>query len=126
MKQNVSAALVAAVILLATAACSDGTGDGGEPGSGVDKEVFVAHFVSDCMGVGPQKCLNVRESVEDDWTLRYDPIQGFEHEAGYDYRLIINETTISDPPADASSIRWTIAPHCESSSPKSRSHPNFV
>ena len=113
MKKNVSAALAVAVVVLSAAACSDGTGEGGETGPGVEKEVFVAHFVSDCVGVGPQKCLSVRESLEDDWTLRYDPIEGFEHEAGYDYRLIINETTISNPPADASSIRWTLVEEME-------------
>ena len=103
-----SLALASAAIVLAAAACTDGTGDGGEPEAGVEKEVLVAHFVSECVGVGPQLCLNVRESAENDWTLRYDPIEEFEHEAGYEYRLMIRETTVSDPPADASSIRWTL------------------
>jgi hypothetical protein len=103
-----SLGLAGAVIVLAAAACSDGTRDDGEPEAGVEKEVLVAHFVSECVGVGPKLCLNVRESAEDDWSLRYDPIEGFEHEAGYDYRLMVRETTVSDPPADASSIRWTL------------------
>jgi hypothetical protein len=102
-----SLVLAGAAIVLASA-CSDGTRAGGESDPGVDKEILVAHFLSDCVGVGPQQCLNVRESVEDEWTLRYDPIEGFEHETGYEYRLIINETTISDPPADASAMRWTL------------------
>jgi len=105
MKKRTSVVLGGAVIVLAAAACSDGTGG---PEAAVEKEVLVAHFVSDCVGVGPQQCLSVRESTDDDWTLWYDPIDGFEHETGYDYRLMIRETTISDPPADASSIRWTL------------------
>ena len=105
MRKRTSVVLAGAVIALTTAACSDRTGG---PEAGVEKEVLVAHFVSDCVGVGPQKCLNVRESAEDDWTLRYDPIEGFEHEVGYDYRLMISETHVPDPPADASSIRWTL------------------
>ena len=104
-----SPALASAAIVLAAAACTDGTGDGdGGPEVATQKEVQVAHFLSPCEGAGPQQCLNVRESAEDDWTLRYDPIEGFEHEAGYDYRMMISETTISDPPADASSTRWTL------------------
>ena len=108
MKYNRTILLAGAAIALAAVACSDGTGDGGGPEDGVEKEILVAHFVSDCVGVAPQQCLNVRESEQADWTLRYDPIEGFEHEAGYDYRLMISETTLEDPPADASSIRWTL------------------
>ncbi len=105
MRNRTSAVLAGAAIVLAAMACSDGTG-GSE--NGLEKEVLVAHFVSACVGVGPQQCLNVRESADDDWTLWYDPIEGFEHEAGYDYRLLISETQVADPPADASSIRWTL------------------
>jgi heat shock protein HslJ len=108
MRRSVNVILAGAAVTLAATACSDGTGDRGEPGPAVEKEVLVAHFVSDCVGVGPQQCLNVRESAEAEWTLWYDPIEGFEHEAGYDYRLLVNETTVNDPPADASSIRWTL------------------
>jgi heat shock protein HslJ len=105
MRTRTKTVLSGAAIVLAAAACSEGTGG---PETGIEKEVLVAHFVSECVGVGPQQCLNVRESADDDWTLWYDPIDGFEHEAGYDYRLMISETHVADPPADASSIRWTL------------------
>jgi hypothetical protein len=104
--------VLAGVLILAIVACSDGTGDGG-PTAGIEKEVLVAHFLSDCVGVGPQQCLNVRESAEDDWTLWYGPIEGFEYEAGYDYRLRVRESTVANPPADASSIRWTLLEELE-------------
>ena len=105
MRKRTKTVLSGAAIVLAVAACSEGTGG---PETGIEKEVLVAHFVSECVGVGPQQCLNVRESADDDWTLWYEPIDGFEHEAGYDYRLMISETHVADPPADASSIRWTL------------------
>ena len=109
MKKSTNLVLAGAAIAFAAAACSAGTGDGdGGPEAGVEKQVFVAHFVSECVGVGPQQCLNVRESTEDDWTLWYDPIDGFEHEAGYDYRLLVRETAVDDPPADASALRWAL------------------
>lgn len=109
MQTKIKLGLAGAAFVLAAAACSDGTGGGdGGPEAAISKEVLVAHFVSDCVGVGPQQCLNVRESAEAAWTLWYDPIEGFEHEAGYDYRLMISETQVENPPADASSIRWTL------------------
>ena len=80
MRKRTKTVLSGAAIVLAAAACSEGTGG---PEAGIEKEILVAHFVSECVGVGPQQCLNVRESADDDWTLWYDPIDGFEHEAGY-------------------------------------------
>lgn len=108
MGNSVNVVLATSVMALAAVACGDGTGDGGSPDGAVEKEILVAHFVSDCVGVGPQECLNVRESTETEWTLWYDGIAGFEHEAGNDYRLLIRETTVDNPPADGSSIRWTL------------------
>ena len=104
--------ILAGLVTLATGGCSDGTGDDGA-GPSIEKEILVAHFLSDCVGVGPQQCLNVRESAEAEWTLQYDPIEGFEYEAGYDYRLRIRETTVANPPADASSIRWSLIEELE-------------
>lgn len=109
MRKKIQLGLAGAAFALAAAACSEGTGDGdGVPEAAIEREVLVAHFVSDCVGVGSQQCLNVRESAEAAWTLWYDPIEGFEHEAGYDYRLMISETKVLNPPADGSSIRWTL------------------
>ena len=109
MDAKVRLILAGVAIVVAASACNDGTGDGdGGSEAGLSKEVFVAHFQAPCVGVGPRQCLMVRESAEDDWAMRYDPIDGFEYETGYDYRLMISETTDSDPPADASAIRWTL------------------
>lgn len=109
MQTKIRLGLAGAAIVLAAAACTDGTGDGdGGPEAVIEREIQVAHFLSPCVGVGPQQCLNVRESAEAAWTLWYDPIEGFEHEAGYEYRLMISETNVENPPADASSIRWTL------------------
>jgi heat shock protein HslJ len=60
------------------------------------------------VGVGPQKCLLVKENPDDDWTMYYDQIQGFDYEPGYEYELRIVEEEVENPPADASSIRWTL------------------
>jgi heat shock protein HslJ len=76
-------------------------------GSG-EMTVYVGPYQVDCVGVAPQKCLLVKEKPGDDWTMRYDPIQGFDYEPGYEYELRILEEKVENPPADASSLRWTL------------------
>ena len=50
----------------------------------------------------------VKESPEDDWTYFYDQIEGFDYEEGFTYELLINEVPVSNPAADASSIRYQL------------------
>ena len=76
---------------------------------GIEKIIYVAPTQVDCTGVAPQKCLQVKEgSLDQDWKLHYSPIQGFDYEPGYTYRLRIRETAIANPPADGSSLAWTL------------------
>ncbi len=79
-----------------------------ETGSTVEKTIFVASYTADCVGAAPQQCYLVREDPDDEWSLFYDQIEGFDYEEGYEYELRITEETIEDPPADASSIKWTL------------------
>jgi heat shock protein HslJ len=80
----------------------------GPVGGPAEKTVYVGPSQVDCVGVAPQKCLLIKEKPGDDWTLYYDQIEGFDYEPGYEYELRIVEEEIEDPPADASSIRWTL------------------
>lgn len=75
---------------------------------GVEKTIYVGSEMVDCEGEGPQQCLLVKENPEDEYTLWYQPIAGFDYEPGYEYELVIEETTVSDPPAGGSSIQWTL------------------
>ena len=72
------------------------------------KRLIVADHLTDCVGVGPQTCMLVKESPEDDWTYFYDQIEGFDYEEGFTYELLINEVPVSNPAADASSIRYEL------------------
>ena len=95
-----------AVVLLAlasviVAACGPVGGSG-------EKTIYVGPSQVDCVGVAPQKCLLFKEKPGDDWSMYYDQIQGFDYEPGYEYELRIVEEEIENPPADASSIRWTL------------------
>jgi heat shock protein HslJ len=93
------------LLALATVALAGCGPFGGGP---VEKTVYVGPYQVDCVGVAPQKCLLVKEKAQDDWTMYYDQIQGFEYEEGYEYELLVREDKIENPPADASSIRWTL------------------
>ncbi|MDN3641635.1 DUF4377 domain-containing protein [Lutimonas halocynthiae] len=72
------------------------------------KKLIIADHLSDCVGVGPQTCMLVKESPEDDWTYFYDQIEGFEYVPGYTYELIVTEIKVENPAADASSIKYQL------------------
>lgn len=72
------------------------------------KRLIIADHLTDCVGVGQQTCMLIKESPEDDWTFFYDQIEGFDYEEGYTYELLINEVTVNNPASDASSIRYQL------------------
>lgn len=72
------------------------------------KTLWVGHYRVDCVGVGQQKCLLVREYEFDDWQLYYGRIEGFDFVEGYAYQLLVVEERIDNPPADGSSIRYKL------------------
>jgi heat shock protein HslJ len=90
-----------ALVSVVVAACGPFGGSG-------EMTVYVGPYQVDCVGVAPQKCLLVKEKPGDDWTMHYDPIQGFDYEPGYEYELQILEEKVENPPADASSLRWAL------------------
>lgn len=72
------------------------------------KFIYVSAETKPCTGVAPMTCLQVRDKESDPWTLHYSGIEGFTPEPGIEYRLRIIEEKVDNPPADASSIRWTL------------------
>jgi heat shock protein HslJ len=78
------------------AACSAG---------GEEKTLYVGPTTVDCEGEGPQQCFLIKENPEDDWQLWYEPIEGFDYQPGFTYELVVEEQTIEDPPAGASSVK---------------------
>ncbi|HEX8227851.1 MAG TPA: DUF4377 domain-containing protein [Chloroflexia bacterium] len=73
-----------------------------------EKTVYVGPQRVDCEGMGPQKCYQVKERLEDPWQFFYDEIEGFAYEEGYTYELRVEETQVADPPADAASFKWRL------------------
>ncbi len=70
--------------------------------------LYVGPVLVDCEGEGPQKCMLVKEDPDGEYGLFYDQIEGFEHEKGFEYQLLVSTEPVEDPPAGASSIKWTL------------------
>lgn len=68
----------------------------------------VADTYRDCVGLYPRKCMQVKEGEAANWTLFYDPIEGFTFEEGYEYVLLVKRDSVKNPPADGSSLRYTL------------------
>jgi len=66
----------------------------------------------DCTGVGKMSCLQIQKGnivdLNKKWDLFYSQIEGFEYQPGFIYKLKVKEVTIENPPADASSIKYTL------------------
>jgi len=57
-----------------------------------------------CVGVGQQTCLLIKKTNQENWTYFYDTIIGFNYEEGFEYKILVSEKNIENPPQDASSI----------------------
>lgn len=100
--------LVATVLMIGGCGGNDGS-DVGREDTGVNTmTMYVAHHLVDCVGVGPMKCMLIRETPDAEWTMFYSQIEGFEYEPGFEYELRVRTEEIPDPPADASSIRYIL------------------
>ena len=76
--------------------------------AGIEKTLFIAPERKPCTGVAPMECLQVRESPDLAWQYFYSEIEGFTFEPGFDYELRVREEKVANPPADGSSLRWTL------------------
>ena len=74
----------------------------------IERTLYVGPVLVDCVGVGPQKCMLVKENPEDAHEMFYDPIEGLEYREGYEYELLVGIDRVENPPADASSLRYTL------------------
>ncbi|MCJ7932343.1 MAG: DUF4377 domain-containing protein [Chryseobacterium sp.] len=77
--------------------------------SAADEKTFIVGAqTEDCTGVAPMKCLQVKEKNSESWTHLYSNIEGFTYEPGYEYVLKVKTEKIANPPADGSSIKYTL------------------
>jgi len=69
----------------------------------------------ECEGVAPMMCLQVAESADGDYQLFYDTIEGFDYQEGTSYVIDVSITEVENPPADASSLQYTLVEIVEES-----------
>ncbi|MFC0184547.1 Heat shock protein HslJ [Pseudarcicella hirudinis] len=73
------------------------------------KKLIVADHQADCSaGAGKMKCLLVKSSPEKKWENFYNSIDGFEYQPGFQYELLVTVSKVVNPPADASSLKYTL------------------
>ena len=101
VERQISALAKLVVSVLFLAACTNG-------GSSMERKMFIEHYKSSCQGVAYQTCLLTRESELSPWDYFYDGIEGFEYEWGYRYELRVLVVEVPDPPADASSLAYSL------------------
>ena len=69
----------------------------------------------ECEGMAPMTCLQVAESEDGDYQLFYDTIEGFDYQEGTSYVIDVSITEVENPPADASSLQYTLVEIVEQS-----------
>lgn len=89
---------LSAVMLSLLAACSR---------SGTEL-LTVASETRACSGVGEWECMLVRHGDAQQWEYFYGNIAGFDYEPGYEYVLRVKKEEVTNPPQDASSIKYTL------------------
>ena len=75
-----------------------------------NKTIWVNSYKTDCVGVGPMKCMLVKTEKDGAWTNFYQKIEGFDYQPGYKYELEVKIDSL-DPatlPADMSSLKYTL------------------
>ena len=79
-----------------------------------DTRLWIGPELAECVGVGPQKCMLVREGPEADWEYFYGGIDGFTYAEGTSYVIDVIITEVEDPPADGSSLHYRLTRLLES------------
>lgn len=69
-----------------------------------ERVLIIASKKLDCFGIAPLKCLLAKEKESQNWEYFYDSIIGFKYEEGFEYKILVSEKEIENPPQDTSSI----------------------
>jgi heat shock protein HslJ len=75
--------------------------------SATQKILEVAPNIADCVGVMKTQCMQVREPGQN-WANFFGVIEGFTFKPDYSYKLLVNITKLENPPADGSSLKYTL------------------
>ena len=76
----------------------------------IEKTIYVAAHTVPCQaGMIATDCMQFKwKKNQKEWGNFYDNIEGFTYEKGHAYELLVKESKVDNPPADASSIQYTL------------------
>lgn len=59
-------------------------------------------------GISKQKPLSIKENIEDNWTLFYDTINGFEYQEGYTYKIEVEVSKKKNTTTNSSNLNYKL------------------
>lgn len=103
---------IAAVALIASiSGCSSDDG-GATAASATSADEVVRMWIepelAECTGVGPMECMQVAYTEDGEPELFYSGIEGFEFVEGTSYVIDVQVSEVASPPADGSSLSYTL------------------
>lgn len=105
MQRRTTFATVAAVLgtgALLLTGCSSGDAEGDVVRMWIEPDLVP------CEGVAPMECMEVSYTEDGEPQLFYDQIDGFTFTPGTAYVLDVRVTDVENPPADASSLSYSL------------------
>lgn len=70
--------------------------------------MWIGPELVECEGVAPQMCMQVAYAEDEEYQYFYDQIDGFDYQEGTSYVIDVEITEVADPPADASSLSYSL------------------
>lgn len=77
-------------------------------GSAETTRMWIGPELIECEGVAPMMCMQVAYSQDEPYELFYEQIKGFDFQSGTSYVIDVEITEVENPPADASSLEYTL------------------
>ena len=101
---SLAAGMTAAMVTGCSSTGSESTDSAG----GDVTRMWIEPELVECEGVAPMECMQVAYSEDGETQLFYDSIAGFDYQEGTSYVIDVQVTEVDDPPADASSLSYTL------------------
>lgn len=102
--------LIAALFL--TASCLEEEGDQDKVEEiilNVSAETSFYYDLFDAKRENPIEGMLIQERGSNHWEcIHFQKIDGFTYEKGYDYELLVEKTTLANPPQDGSNVRYSL------------------
>ena len=100
MKDQILVAILIVLLAMATVGCQN------QPGN--LQTFLIGPELRECVGVAPMMCMMVKKETDEDFLFFYDQIEGLDYEEGFTYEVIVQVDEVENPPADGSSLQYTL------------------